>query len=235
MKRHLAPIIILACSLMLAGCAAPDRAATTRTLSVTGSGSVTIQPDIATVTLGIQTSGPNVAAAGSENNSKSSALRNALTAAGIAADDIRTAAFTVTPQQQYDPTGNPTGAVNYWVDNSVLVTVRDLPKLGSTLDAAIGAGANQIQGISFSLEDSSQAESQARQKAFDAAKHEAELLAKTAGATLGKPLTITTNFYWPTPQPFVSAAAEAPIGGGVPVASGSQEIQAEVSIVFELR
>jgi uncharacterized protein YggE len=234
MKRHHTFMIFLACSLVLAGCATSDRSANTRTLSVTGNGSVYIQPDIATVTLGIQATGTYVAAVVNENNSKSSALRDALTASGIAGDDIRTAAFTVTPQQQYDSMGNPTGAVKYYVDNSVLITVRDLPKLGSILDAAISAGTNQIQGISFSLEDSSQAESQARQKAFDAARHEAELLAQNAGATLGKPLTITTNFYLPTPQPFVMAAAEAPLGGGVPVATGSQEIQAQVSIVFEL-
>jgi hypothetical protein len=230
MLKRVFPILLL--SLALAACATLG-SGEQRTLSVTGSGSVSVPPDIVTVSLSVQTINDNVAQAVADNNRRAQRVQDAVSALSVAAEDIRTTYFYVTPQQHYDDFGNPTGEVTYYVDNTITVTLRQIDLLGNLLQAAVEAGANSIQAVSFSVEDPSQAEDEARQEAMEDARDRAEMLAAAAGATLGDPISITTNVYTPFSGEALYGAGVG--GGGVPVSPGMTEVQVQVSVIYELK
>src|SRR5512139_3138542 len=156
---------ILIVALALSACGSPT--SQPRTLSVSGTGTVYLSPDIAYIYIGVHTEDADIAQAVARNNAQAQALSDALRNSGVDVKDIQTSNFSVWTSQQYDPaTGSPTGT-NYVVDNTVNVTVRDLSKLGSLLDTAIRAGANNINSISFDVADKSAALAEARQKAME--------------------------------------------------------------------
>lgn len=239
MKAKRIAIILLLASLAVAACGVVSGSQGPRTLSVNGTGVVRVKPDVVTVTLGVQTRGGNVSRAVSENNRLVADIHEAVRQVGVADEDIRTTSFNVYPQTQSDEFGNPSGETVYWVDNAVTVTLRQIDELGALLESALNAGANSIRSVSYSLEDQTQAEEQARQQAMEAAQSRAQLMADALGATLGEPLSITTNVSPPGPQPFLveapAIALEQAGGGGVPVAAGSLQIQAQVTITYEVR
>ena len=162
-----------------------------RTLSVSGSGKAYLTPDIAYVNIGVHTEGKNAAEAVSTNNGQSQKVINALKSQDIAEKDIQTTNFSIYPQQQYDSQGKPTGEIIYQVDNSVVVTVRNIDKVGQVLDAAVRAGANSINSVEFEVAEKTQALSEARKAAVKDAKSKAEELASAAGITLGEVQTIS--------------------------------------------
>ncbi|MEW6566573.1 MAG: SIMPL domain-containing protein [Chloroflexota bacterium] len=215
-------------SLVLAGCGAAAPAQQ-RSLAVTGTGKVEVAPDIVTVNLGVQTTGEDIAQVVADNNRRAERVKQAVIALGVAEDDVRTISFYVSPQPQYDENGNPTGVTIYWVDNTVTVTLRQIDQLGRLLQAAVDAGANSIQGVSFSVDDPSSAEDQARQLAMEDARARAEMLAQAAGAALGDPISISTSVS--VPAPYVAGIGG---GGGVPVSPGMAEVQVQVYVTYEL-
>jgi len=232
--KRVFPVVLLL-SLLLAACgtgAAPER-----TLSITGTGTVHVVPDIVSLSLAVQTQDGDGARALAENNRRAQRLLAAVRNAGVADADMGTTFFAVTPQPQYDPmTGNPTGEVIYIVDNTITVTLRDVSRLGELLQVAVDAGANNIQGVSFSVDDPSAAEDQAREQAMTDARARAEMLATAAGATLGAPISISTSVYLPYVLGGYRVEAAMGIGGGgVPTTAGTMDVQVQVFVAYELR
>jgi uncharacterized protein len=210
----------------------------TRTINVTGTGKVYLTPDIAYVSIGVHTENKDATKAVADNNTKSQAVKDALINLGIETKDIQTTNFSIYPQQQYDQQGKPTGDINYVVDNSIYVTVRDITKIGEVLDTSVKAGANSINGIQFDVVDRTKALSDARKLAVADAQAQAEELAQAAGVTLGAVQTINTSGS-STPVPIYEKA----YGGGVamaaapsvPVSPGQMTLQTDVYMVFEIR
>jgi uncharacterized protein YggE len=235
MRNRLSISLVLLVGLLLASCSGQPAASMQSGLSVTATGSVYLVPDVVDIDLGVQTQSPSVGSAVANNNRLTSAVLAALSSQSVSAADIQTTYFSVSPQQMYDNTGMPTGQVNYWVDNTVHVRLRQPDKLGDVLQAAIGAGANSVQGVSYSVSDPSQAQAEARQKAIDIAQARAHLLASAAGATLGETQTISASVGLPGPRMTAASAAEAPIASTVPVSVGSLEVQVQVTITYALK
>ena len=207
-----------------------------RTLSINGSGTVTLKPDIAYINIGVQTEGKSAKEAVASNNQQSQKLFDALTSAGIAEKDIQTSNFSIYPRQEYDNQGQPTGVVTYVVDNTVNVTVRNLEEIGTILDAAVQAGANNIYGIQFDVENREAAQQQAMTLAMDNAKERAEVLAKAAGVELGAVQTIQTYLGGSSPVPYQKTVMAADsVSSSVPVSPGEMQIMVDVSIVYEIR
>jgi uncharacterized protein YggE len=232
--KRLLPLLLLF-SLAASACGAVTGGAQPRTLTVTGTGTVSVAPDIVVVGLGVQTVGPDIARAVAQNNEAAAAVQAAAAALGVAAEDIRTTYFYVSTQQQYDEFGNVTGELTYWVDNTITVTLRDTSKLGDLLEAAVNAGANSISGVTFSVDDPSAAEEQARQEAVDDASQRADMLATAAGATLGELMSLSTASV-SGPIPYYGADAGLGVGGGgVPVSPGTTDVTVQVTVVYELR
>ncbi len=218
-----------ACS---AGTAKPD---STRSVSVAGSGEVYLVPDIAYVYIGTRSQAADVATALTDNNQQAQAISDALEALGVDKQDIQTTAFNVYPMQNYGPDGQQTD-VSYVVENTVFVKVKELNILGNLLDTVVRKGANQINGISFDVQDRKQAESDARNLAIQDAKTKALEIAASAGVELGELMNI--NIYSSgNPQPMYDSK-----GGGMlstsssaPIASGQLLITAEANLTYEIR
>lgn len=206
------------------------------TVSVNGTGSVSVTPDAATISVGVNIVETNLSEAQAKATSQMTAVLDALKAAGIDEKDIQTSNYSVYIMQNYDNNGFPAEITGYQVNNQVNVTVRELDKLGDILDQVVAAGANSIYGITYMATDVEDAASQARASAVTNAKTKAEELAAAAGATLGRIVSISES-YSPSVMPEMYGGGRA--GGdsaksSVPFQSGGTLVQVDVSITWEL-
>lgn len=207
-----------------------------RTLSVDGTGTAFLTPDIAYVYIGVHTEKSTAAEAVDENNSQTQTVIKALTEAGIEVKDIRTTNFSIWPIDKYDPsTGTPTGEKTYAVDNTVYVTVRDLESLGDLLDTVIQAGANTVQSIQFDVADKDAALKDARAQAVKDAATKAGELAEAAGVELGdlQSLTYTSAPNYPIfdGRGGGGGAAEA----AVPIQPGQLTFTVTVNVTYAIK
>jgi uncharacterized protein YggE len=239
-------VVLLLASLVLSACAGAVRAAdelqaadgtSIRTLSVNGSASVSLTPDIAYIYIGVHSESEDATQAVTVNSERTQEVIDALLAAGIAARDIQTTNFSVYPRQDYGPSGEALDTITFVVDNTVYVTLRDIDQIGELLNEAMGAGANSISGITFDVEDKSSALSEARGQAILDARAQAEELAEAAGLSLGDIQAINSYSSTP-PQPVYGAgyfAVEQGLGGSVPISPGQMTITMEVNVVYEIQ
>jgi len=229
----LVPALILI--LVLSACG-PSTQTITRTLTVTGNGTVYLTPDIAYIYIGVNTDDTDIAQAVSKNNAQAQALVNALKNAGVATTDIQTSNFSVySNQKTTDPmTGLAAGYI-YSVDNTVYVTVRDLSKLGALLNAAVGAGANNINSITFDVADKTAAQAQARQKAMDNAAALAGELAQTAKVSLGAIQTISYSDNTYSPYYSMGGGGASAPNASVPIQAGQMQVSVSVSVSYAIK
>ena len=209
-----------------------------RTLTVSGVGKVSLKPDIAYISVGVHTEKPGAAEAVAENNTKTQQLIDALKATGVDANDIQTQNFSIWQNTQYGPDGKPTGT-NYAVDNTVYLTVRKLAQLGDLLDAAVKAGANNVNSIQFDVADKTKAMSDARAEAVKTANTQAAELATAAGVKLGNIQSIQYSDASPSP---VFQGKGMGGGGGAPTADvavpinpGQMDITVTVTIGYAIQ
>jgi uncharacterized protein YggE len=205
-----------------------------RTITVTGTGMVTLTPDIAYIYIGVQTQDASATVAMNDNNTRAAAIIAAIKGFGVADKDVQTTNFSINPQQQYDNTGKITGII-YVVDNTVYMTVRDLTKLGDLLNASVQAGANSINSITFDVADKSAALTQARQAAVTDARKQADELVGATGVSLGDVQTISYYDSSPSPVMYSARAADMANAVSVPVQAGSMQITTTVTIVYGIK
>ena len=233
MKKNLGLVLLL---LLVAAtaCAPVASQKELRTVSVNGTGTVYLTPDLATVRIGVQTRGEEADITVAENNEIIQAVRDALAELEVADEDIQTSNFSVYPQTHYDDNGE-ISSVTFVVNNQVSVIVRDLDDLGAILNEVVEAGANNLHGIDFNVADREEALNQAMELAVENAKARAIILAGAADASLGEVQTISTY----------SGGGGIVYGRGgdtaefmamdVPVSAGQLEVVVEVSMVYELK
>jgi len=204
-----------------------------RTLSMAGHGEVQAVPDQVRVTAGVTSTAPTAAAALAANSSHMTTVFAALEKMGVPARNIQTANFSVSPQYTNGAPNQAPRLTGYQVSNDVSVRLDDTAKLGSALDALVTAGANQMNGISFSIKDPTPLLGQARADAVADAKARAETYARAAGVTLGPILSISEGSA-DLPRPLRMAAPMAFSAKAVPVAAGEESVGADVSITWEI-
>lgn len=211
-----------------------------RTITVQGTGTIEVSPDTADVQFGVVTQNESLETAQDENSTRTQAIIDAMTAAGIAEEDIATTDYVVYPINEYDRDGNLVGIQGYEVFNSVNVTIRDLSIVGQVLDDAVGAGANQVGSITFYVDNTDEAASQARQQAVENARAKADELAEAAGVIVVGVYEIEETSAPPSAavrmdmsEGDMAAGAEA-APSQVPVSPGQTEITVEVRVVFEI-
>jgi uncharacterized protein len=225
---------------------------------VIGSGEATSTPDIARITLGVEAQNGNPEAAVSEVNKKMKAVIEVLKKKGIADKDVRTANLNIfmvetpphypmpmpmsEPAPMPGPPGMPPATAKappvFRASNSVLITLRQLDKVGDTLGAAIQAGANQAWGITFEMDDPKPLRAKARAKAVEDARARAEELARASGVKLGRVLSIG-EMGGSEPQPpgvpgFQMGYARAEAMQSVPIERGEITLTQNVRVTFEL-
>lgn len=198
-----------------------------RQVTVVGHGEVSGKPDTATVQIGVETDGSDAKDALAQNSTQTEALIAKLKELGVAEGDLQTSNFSIYPN--YDNEGRQ--VIGYHVSNTVQVTIRNLEGAGDLLDQVVQAGANRINGISFSIANTDAQLQQAREQAIKDAKSRAEQLAAASRATVGQTLVITENVGSVVPMPVAYADAAR----SVPLQAGTQNVTVDVQVTFELR
>ena len=193
----------LVASLGLGGAAA-DEEKTLRSISVTGQGEVRIRPDVARSNMGVQISAPTVRGAMDKSGLVMGRVRSVLEKLGVADGDIATSNFSIHYQQPRPKEDRPG---SYQVSNMVQVTIRDLEQVDAVLDGVTKAGANQVWGVRFVLDDTEAAEEQARALAVEQARRKAEALANLHGVKLGPVISVREGGGGHGPQPVFARTA----------------------------
>lgn len=206
-----------------------------RTISVPGTGRVVVQPDIASVRLGVLVVRATAAAAREAAAAAMNAILAAVAGQGIAKRDIQTSLLSLNPVTDYSAESGPR-ITGYQVNNTVSITVRDLAATGSVIDAGLAAGASSLDGLEFRLEDPTEAGVAARTAAVEDARTRAKTLASSAGVTLGQVVGISEG--QPPQMPFPGAGVRAMAlkaeAADTPVESGSQEVSVSVVVSFAI-
>lgn len=205
-----------------------------RIVSVAGLGEVKSRPDMATISTGVATEAVSAKDALAKNNAAMAAVIAALKNAGIGEDDIQTSGFSVSPK--YPPYPAAQRIVGYTVSNQVTAQVKNLKNLGGILDTLVQSGSNQINGITFGIDDPKKVLDEARKKAVADARAKAELYAAAAGTSLGRVVQISEQTAITPPMPMMRMAVEAAAAdASVPIAAGQQTVSATVSITYEIQ
>lgn len=233
-KTILSLTLLIALAAIISGCTGglPTSGNTAvRTIDVTGVGKVKIEPDLAYVNIGVRSQSPEVTEAFTENSEIAENIIQTLMDMGIEQEDIQTRNFNIFQQQDQRP-GQEEPTINYVVENTVFVTVRDLDSLGEVLSVMVSEGANTIHGVTFDIENREASIEEARQLAIEDAKAQAEAIAETAGVSLGEIFTLNISQNGGA-VPRVEYAEEAAAGAGeVPISSGSMTIQVRANLSF---
>ncbi len=160
-----------------------------RSISVVGRGSVDLPPDFAVLRLGVSTSAKTAKFATEQNNQSISRIFSLLRELGVSDDDFETVRFSLNPQRQYRKDLPPI-VTGYQASNVIRVEIHDLEKVGEIMQAAIDAGGNNFESLSFAAEKPELRLQDARVRAVEDALGKAEVLARTLGARVGPPLSI---------------------------------------------
>jgi uncharacterized protein len=212
----------------------PNSTAPEHTISVSGTGTVTLKPDVADIHLGVLVSRTTVKAAQAEAASAMTRVIAALKALGIADADIQTSNVSLQPAYDYSANINPPRITGYQMSNSVTVTVRDLSRLGDAIDNSLAAGATSLDGVTFRVDDQTAAEGQARKAAMTDAKAKADTLAAAAGVSISGVASITETSA-PVPYPIMYGPAAGAVDGtkvATPIQAGTTDVTITVSVVY---
>ena len=201
---------------------------------VSGLGRVRVKPNIATASVGVETTATALADAVNQTNTKMNAIIEKIKALGVAEKDIQTIAYNIYPVTQQRPNTTTQTITGYRVNNQLSMTIRKIEDVGKILDAVVAAGANNVYGISFGVDDPTTYQQQARLAAVKDAQDKAAQLAKGAGITLGKVVSITEGGIAPSPV-FRSGGVMAAEAASVPIETGDLEISISVSMRFAVQ
>lgn len=217
-----------------------------RSFSVLGDGKAVGIPDIAQFSFTVITNGgKNIGSLQQDNTNKMNAAIAFLKSKGIDTKDIKTQSYDVQPRYQYYNCSKDTGVcppaeiVGYSITQTALVKIRDFAKIGDTLSGVVDKGANSVSGLSFTIDDPTAVQNDARAEAIGKAHAKAESLARAGGFALGRLISIEEgNMY--QPPIYAMESAKYGMGGGVAssapsIEPGSQEVNVSVVLKYEIR
>jgi len=226
---------------LLMGAAAPalaqtsaDSAFKATTFSLSAYGETRVAPDMATITLGVQTEAATAGEALKANGTRMNQVMAALKKAGIAERDVQTSNLNLNAQYAYEQ-NQPPKLTGYQASNQVTITVRDLAKLGATVDATVNAGANTVNGISFGLTNPQAAEDAARLEAVKALQAKAELYGRATGYKAVRLVNLSEGGgYQPPVAPMpMFAMAKREMADSTSIAAGELKVRIDVSATYE--
>jgi uncharacterized protein YggE len=240
MKRTLAALAIGVASISApaaAQAADVNQSITGTRLDLSVTGEATRVPDLAIVNAGVVTRSSNAATAIQENADKMAQVISAVKRAGIADRDIQTSSINLNAEYRY-PDNQPPQLTGYTATNQLTVKFHDIRSSGKILDALVAQGANQISGPNLTVEHPEQTLNEARAKAIAEGRARADLYARSLGMQVARVVSISESGGFaappappPPPMPMM-ARAEAAYTKIVP---GEQQLQVNLSMVFELR
>jgi len=243
-------LLILLLVPFLTGCSETAQGAKTQVSQqpegfwVSGTGEVTVTPNLATISLGIQSMEKNVADAQTKAADGMSKLMQALEDSQIDSGDIQTGQFSIDQRTRWNDYNQNYTIIGYEVTNTVTVKVRDINKVGDIIDTAVQAGGDliRINNLYFSVEEPSVYYKEAREKAIANARDKAEQYARLLGATLGKPTyvvegTQSSNIYgnyYGGNYSFPTASVAYSLAESTSISPGENKITLNVTVSYEL-
>ena len=203
-------------------------------IRVTGQSTITANPDRAQIDIGVETHAAQSQAAATQNATRLTAALAALRKAVGSSGEIKTASYSLNPEYEYHPNGVRT-LTGYVANNVVHITLNDLSKVGSVIDAATDAGANEVQDVRFTLSDQQAVRAQALREAVLRAQADAGVLAATLDLKVLRILTVDSSdgggpFQHIVPMAGRMAAAKAP----TPIEPGTIDVTASVTLTVEV-
>jgi uncharacterized protein len=201
-------------------------------ISVTGEAQVSVPPDLAHIDAGVASAAKTAREASDANNVAMGKVLIALKGAGIDEKDIQTTRLSLQPEYAPNRSG-PSPIVGYRASNRVTIRLRDVNKVAAVIDTLVGAGANDIGNVSFSVSQASKLLDDAREKAVADARRKAEIYAKAAGVTLGAPLNISEEG---TSAPVLRSKMAVPMAAApTPIAQGEETLSVSVSATWAIK
>ena len=231
MKHRAALVAAIAVGTLLAAPALAQTAPPAM-ISVTGEATVSVPPDLAQIDAGVTTEAKTAREASDANNAAMGKVLLALKGAGIEEKDYQTSRLSLQPESAPNRTAGPATIVGYRASNRVTVRIRDVAKIANVIDVLVGAGANEIGGINFTVSQASKHLDEAREKAIADARRKAEIYAKAAGVTLGEPISISEEG---APVPLYRGKMAAPMAAGAPVAQGEETLSVTVGVTWAIK
>lgn len=240
---------LLALAVILGGEAVPASANGEKAesaLSVSAIGMIEVDPDTAVLTFAVESAGKLFSEVQQDNASKMQRVMQHVREAGIAQEDIQTSGFDITPQYaprtprtSRDPSvePQPPQIIGYTARNTLTVRVKQPEMAGKVVDQALKGGANRFSGVEWTLWEKDAIYRQALEKAAKEAQHKAQTLAKALGVNLTRLSSVQEGGaqVYPRMQPLRSAPmAMAESAVEVPLAAGKIQVQASVTLVYEI-
>jgi len=202
-----------------------------RQIVVTATGSASAAPDMAVLRIGVTREARTASEAMRTASEAAAKVLDQVGAAGIEPRDVQTSSVSLYPVQ--DHTNGRTPVIRgYVASNDLTVRVRDLGALGGLMDTVVSEGANNMNGLSFSMAEPGPVETRARAAAVAEAHAKAETLAQAAGVALGPVQTIAEGGDVPGPLPMMREMAS--MDAAVPVAAGELDIRITVTVVYAI-
>ena len=201
-------------------------------ISVSGEATVSVAPDQAQIDGGVTSDGKTAREASEANNAAMGKVLLALKGAGIEEKDYQTSRLSLQPQYAPNRTGS-SPITGYRASNRVTIRVRDVAKVANVIDVLVGAGANDIGAINFTVSQASKHLDEAREKAIADARRKAEIFARAAGVTLGEPIRISEESG--APAPVFRGKMAAPMAAGAPVAQGEETLSVSVNVSWAIK
>jgi uncharacterized protein YggE len=236
MARHL-PLAAGLAVLALSAAPAQAEADFPPAISVTGEASVSVPPDLAEIDAGVATDGKTAREASDANNAAMAKVLQALKGAAIDDKDVQTSRLSLQPQYASNRPGysvsGPNQITGYHASNRVAIKVRDVGKVAGVIDTLVGAGANDVGNIHFTVEHASKLLDEAREQALADARRKAEIYAKAAGVALGSPLSISEG--GGSFAPVFRAKMAAPMAVATPIAQGEETLSVSVSVTWAIK
>ncbi len=232
----MAVLVILAVFLLVNTNRVWNTATTTNTVSFSGEGKVVAKPDIAKISLSIVTDALTSKTAQDENSNKSKALTDYLKKQNVDDKDIKTTGYNIYPQYKYPQYGGQPTITGYQVNQSLEIKIRNLDNVSNVLDGVVSAGANQIGGLSFEIDNPDALKAEARAKAIANAKKKANELQNQVGISLGKIINFSENTGgYPIPIYYDAKASGVGGGGGPSIPTGENEITVNVNLTYQIK
>lgn len=201
------------------------------TFDVSAEGSAEVKPDISNVQAGVSVTGPTSEVVRDRINDAIAKVSEVIKKQGVDSKDIQTANYNINPNYDFDREQRITG---YSANTTLTIKVRDIERVDSVIDAAVSAGANNVNSLGFTVEDRAKYENEARKEAVEKAKKKAEDAAKIAGFKLGKLINYSESFGgMPIPVALEAQGRGGDLGSSIE--PGTEEIKVTVTLSYEIR
>jgi hypothetical protein len=208
-------------------------------ITISGTGKTYAVPDVAKVTLGIETTGKVVKDITETNVTSMNKIIEGLKALGIAEKDIQTTQYSVNPQYDWTDRSGRT-LTGYVISQNIEVKIRDFTMISDALNVATNNGANIVSSLQFTIDDVEKVKATAREKAIVQAKEKAQTLANQTGIKLGDIINVyenNDNYYAPiySSKTAMGAGAMDAVEVAPQIQTGEQEVQITVSLTYKIK